>query len=412
MNIAVLGYGKEGHSIEEYFQKLGDNITIFDNFEESEIDTFPLQKFDLIFRSPSIHPRSNFTSATRYFFDHCPCQIIGVTGTKGKGTTCSMIAEILEKLGKKVWLVGNIGVPSTDVLDRISPEDIVVYEMSSFQLWDLEKSPHIAVVLRIEPDHLNVHENFEDYVNAKSHIAKYQSSADSCIYFKNNEDSVDIADKSVGHKLAYPIENPTESLKKILAAMTVPGAHNKENAEAALLACAAAFNMPLSDFLAKNEAKLTSAMADFKGLPHRCQFLRELNGVKYYDDNFSTTIPSLEVALQAFPDENKVLIIGGRDKTSGENFPKIVNLLKNTDNVKAVVLIGEAGHEIFNNFNEPSLNFILAESLQEAIDTARKEAEKFNNSIVLMSPANASFDMFKNVYDRGAQYQTIISNLK
>lgn len=412
MNIAILGHGKEGKSAEAYFKKRGENIKIFDNFTEEDIPSFGLDNYDLVFRSPSVKPCGNFSSVTKYFFDHCPCQIIGVTGTKGKGTTCSMIAKILETLGKKVWLVGNIGNPAIDVLDKISPEDIVVYELSSFQLWDLEKSPHIAVVLRIEPDHLNVHKDFQDYVDAKANITKHQTAADFCIYFKNNEDSVSVAEKSKGHQLSYPIENPNDTLNKIIDSLNVPGAHNKENAEAALLAVATSFNLPLGDFVIKHEIELISAMSTFEGLPHRCQFVRELNGVKYYDDNFSTTLPSLEVALAAFKDENKVLILGGRDKSDGENNPIIINLLKHTKNLKAVVLMGESGHVIFDNFNDKSLNFILTESLKEAVETAKKEAEKTPGSIVLMSPTAASFDMFKNAYDRGDQYQAVVKGLK
>ena len=322
-----------------------------------------------------------------------------------------MITKILETLGKKVWLVGNIGLPALDILAQVSPEDVVVYEMSSFQLWDLEKSPHIAVVLRIEPDHLNVHKDFAEYVDAKSNITKFQSAADFCIFFKNNEDSVAISEKSKGHKLSYPIENPSDILKEIIKSLAVPGAHNQENAEAALLACATSFNLPLNDFVIKHKDELITALSSFEGLPHRCQFVRELNGVKYYDDNFSTTLPSLEVALQAFPNQNKVLILGGRDKSNGENNPLIINLLEHAAGLKSVVLMGESGHAIFNNFKSENLHFILVESLKEAVETAKKEAEKTVNSIVLMSPAAASFDMFENVYDRGAKYQKIVKGL-
>ena len=146
MKIAILGYGKEGKSAESYFQKQGHDIQIFDNFTPADISKEDFSSFDLVLRSPSLQPQAGWSSMTRYFFDHCPCSIIGVTGTKGKGTTCSIIAAILETLGHKVWLVGNIGTPALDVLDQIQPNDTVVYEMSSFQLWDLEKSPHLATV--------------------------------------------------------------------------------------------------------------------------------------------------------------------------------------------------------------------------------------------------------------------------
>ena len=323
-----------------------------------------------------------------------------------------MITAILTELGEKVHLVGNIGNPSLDVLDKIQPDDVVVYEMSSFQLWDLNVSPKIAVVLRIEPDHLNVHKDFDDYVDAKSHIAEFQSEEDSCVYFEGNKDTLRIAEKSKGKKYTYPIKNPSLLLKTVLDALNVPGEHNRENAEAALLTCATFFNQNLEEFLEKNKDTLINAFSNFKGLPHRCQFLRELNGVKYYDDNFSTTVPSFEVALKAFPKENKVLIIGGRDKTNGENYPKIIKLIKDTPKIQTVVLMGESGHDIYKKYKEERINFILTESLKEAINTARNEAEKTEGSIVLMSPAAASFDMFENVYDRGAKYQKLINDLK
>lgn len=413
MTIAILGYGKEGKSVENYFKNHTRKTKVFDNFSEEELKNFDLTPYEMVFRSPGVKPfDKNWNSSTKYFFDNCPCPIIGVTGTKGKGTTCSMITAILKALGKTVYLVGNIGNPSLDVLDKLQKNDVVVYEMSSFQLWDLNASPKIAVVLRIEPDHLNVHRDFDDYVDAKSHITEFQTEKDSCIYFKNNPDSKKIADKSRGKKYTYPINNPSSLLNKVLDSLNVPGEHNRENAEAALLACATFFNLPLDEFLTKNQTILIDALSKFEGLPHRCQFLRELNGIKYYDDNFSTTIPSLEVALKAFPKENKVLILGGRDKTHGENYPKIIKLLNSSQNIKSVILIGESGHDISEKYKNESLNFILAESLEDAVNFAKNEAEKNSPSIVLMSPAAASFDMFENVYDRGAQYQNLIKNLK
>lgn len=408
MNIAILGYGKEGKAVENYFKN--EEIKVFDNFTDKELKSLDLSSFDLVFRSPSVKPfGENWTSVTKYFFDNCICPIIGVTGTKGKGTTSSIIAKILENLGKTVHLVGNIGNPSIDVLDKITPNDIVVYEMSSFQLWDLTVSPKIAVVLRIEPDHLNVHKDFDDYVSAKGHIAEFQSESDSCVFFKNNEKSREIAEKSKGKKFSYPIDKKSEQLTSLLNSLGIPGAHNRENAEAALLAVAALFETPLETFISENFDNLKSALESFKGLPHRLEFVREKDGIKFYDDNFSTTLPSLEVALKAFPTENLVLVAGGRDKTDGKIFPEISKLLENTENLKKVVLIGESGHTLFEKF--PSEKFILAESLEEAVNLAEKSAKETSCSVVLMSPAAASFDMFENVYDRGDKYQTLIKNL-
>ena len=196
MKIAILGYGKEGKAAEEYFARQGAEVEIIDHFTEADIDSFDPTGYDFVFRSPSVRPRAGFSSMTKYFFDHAAAPIIGVTGTKGKGTTCSLISAILTALGKKVFLVGNIGNPSINVLDELTPDDVVVYEMSSFQLWDLTKSPKVAVVLRIEADHLNVHYDFDDYVNAKGHIAEYQTPDDAIVYFGDNEWSVKIAERA------------------------------------------------------------------------------------------------------------------------------------------------------------------------------------------------------------------------
>lgn len=179
MNIAILGFGKEGKSAEKYFTGKNHEVAIFDDFTLEDLTKTNFDGFDLILRSPSVHPHSGWSSITRYFFEHCPCPIIGVTGTKGKGTTCTLITDLLRNLNesenknkttanRNIYLVGNIGTPAIDILDRLCPDDIVIYEMSSFQLWDLEKSPHVAVILGIEPDHLNVHDDLDDYVSAKS----------------------------------------------------------------------------------------------------------------------------------------------------------------------------------------------------------------------------------------------------
>lgn len=410
MTIAILGYGKEGKSVENYFKKRNIETKVFDNFTDEDLKNLDLKNFDMVFRSPSVKPiEKNWSSSTKYFFDNCICPIIGVTGTKGKGTTCTLITEILKTIGKNVHLVGNIGNPAIDILDKINPDDVVVYEMSSFQLWDLNVSPKVSVVLRIEPDHLNIHKDFEDYVNAKSHIAEFQLENDSCIFFKENEYSRKIAEKTKGNKIPYPIEKKTNNLIKILNSLALPGAHNKENAEAALLAVSAFLNKKIEDFIEENYEKLKTSFENFHGLPHRLEFIKKIDGIKIYDDNFSTTLPSLEVALNAFPNENIVLIAGGRDKTDGQDLGKISALLENTKNLKKAILIGESGHEIYNNFqNEKTLT---AESLEEAVEASIKEAKTNNCSIILMSPAAASFDMFENVYDRGEKFTNLVKKL-
>lgn len=427
MRIAILGYGKEGKSAKSYFQNQHHDTKIFDNFTPETIAKEDFSSFDLVLRSPSLKPHNGWSSMTAYFFEHCPCPIIGITGTKGKGTTCSIITAILKSLGKTVWLVGNIGNPALDVLDKIQPSDIVVYEMSSFQLWDLEKSPHIAVILGIEPDHLNIHKDYADYVAAKSNIAKHQTTQDFCIYNQNNSDSTNIAKQSNGNKIPYPKKDNRQTLDKILDALNIPGQHNRENAEAALCAVAAYFNLELEDLLTQKYDAIYAALQNFEGLPHRLQFLRELNTVKYYDDNFCTNAASLEVALKAFPDAKIILIAGGRDKTANQDLPEIINLMQKY--TTKTILMGESGHEITQILTHSNIqvipadsagynnHFFLAESLKSAVALSKQLAEDLSKNnpehhvVVLMSPAAASFDMFENVYDRGAQFQEIVRQL-
>ena len=190
MKIALLGYGKEGQAAEKYFQNKYDNATfdIYENETPEQIRQRDYSSYDIILRSPSIPPLhlENETTLTRYFFDRCPCPIIGVTATKGKGTTCSFIKSILDAENQNAYLVGNIGTPAIEVLDQLTPESIIVYEMSSFQLWDLQKSPHIAVIGQLEPDHLNVHKDYQDYLAAKANVTKYQTEQDYLVYYSKN----------------------------------------------------------------------------------------------------------------------------------------------------------------------------------------------------------------------------------
>lgn len=407
MNIAILGYGKEGQSVKQYFSH--DNIQIFNNFTDADLASFDLSNFDLVFRSPSVKPLNpNWTSVTKYFFQHCPCPIIGITGTKGKGTTASLIATILQSLGKTVHLVGNIGLPAIDVLDKIHPTDVVVYELSSFQLWDLNISPTISVVLRIEPDHLNVHKDFDEYVSAKGNIARFQKKSDSCVFFKDNQSSRYVANLSPAKKIPYPLSSKSPQLIKLLHSLNIPGEHNRENAEAALLAAAAFLNVSLNNLIAEHFEALQSAFQQFQGLPHHIEFVRELNGIKYYDDNFSASYPSLEVALNSFPEQNIILIAGGKDRQLDLSPTK--RTIFSRANLAKAILIGETKTALANG-EDPS-KFILCDDLASAVQTAQQVSEQTPNSIVLMSPGAASFDMFNNFYDRGEQFQHLVQELK
>ena len=207
MKIALLGYGKEGQATEKYFKNHFANVEIdvFENFTFDEISKKDYSSYDIIFRSPSVPPLhlKNESSVTKYFFDHCPCPIIGVTATKGKGTTCSFIKSLLDAHHEDAYLVGNIGEPSIDILDQLKPTSVVVYEMSSFQLWDLQKSPHIAIVGHLEPDHLNIHKDYAEYLYSKGNICRYQTTEDYCIYFKDNAETVKVVEDAIAQKIHY-----------------------------------------------------------------------------------------------------------------------------------------------------------------------------------------------------------------
>ncbi len=413
MKIAILGLGIEGKSVEKYFKSHFKNIEIdiFDGETPEQFRKRDYSSYDIIFRSPSIPPLGlpNESSVTKYFFDHCPCGIIGVTATKGKGTTCSIIKALLDADKRDAYLVGNIGVPALDVLDQLTAHSVVVYELSSFQLWDLQKSPHISIIGYIEPDHLNVHKDYADYTHAKSNIASHQSPDDYCIFYSQNSDSVHLADTSPAHKIPYPFTLPAE----IISAVKSPGAHNLNNTMAAIAAVACLKNISPDEYLSSCKSQIITGLQSFHGLPHRLEEIRTLNGIDYYDDNFSTNASSTRVAINAFPNDNLVLILGGRDKTDFKDLPEIYDAITSPQ-VKKVVLIGESGHELSKRYQDN--RFTLAESLTEAVNLAKSLAESLTDNsqktIILMSPAAASFDMFKNVYDRGEKYQNLIASLQ
>lgn len=404
--IALLGYGKEGRAAERYFKNKYPEAVfdVYENESPEQMKQRDYSPYDIIMRSPSVPPLGldNESSLTRYFFDHCPCPIIGVTATKGKGTTCSLIKSLLDAEGADAYLVGNIGTPAIEVLDQLTAKSVVVYEMSSFQLWDLGRSPHIAVVGQIEPDHLNVHRDFDDYLEAKGNICRHQGVGDYLVYFSKNTETVKIAEWSRAQKVPYPYELPED----IRQAVRLPGRHNLENAMAAIAAVACWKNISPDEYLRESDEVIRRGLSSFHGLPHRLEFVRELDGVRYYDDNFSTNPSSTRVALESFPGHELIVIIGGRDKTDNADLPEIYELLK-ADNIKKIVLMGESGHELARRYEDA--RFVMAESLEEAVQAASAAAAP--GDVVVMSPSAASFDMFENVYDRGDQYKLLVEKL-
>lgn len=406
MKIAVLGAGVEGASAVKYFKnhpELSPDIKIFDEKHGDDFSKIDFADFDLVFKSPSIRPdrikcqKEQLSSVTEYFFEHCPAPIIGVTGTKGKGTTCSLIASILAAAKFRVHLVGNIGKSALDALDQIQPQDWVIYELSSFQLWHLGRSPHIAVVVHIEPDHLDVHNGFEEYLDAKSNITRYQKKSDLVIYDRNNPYSSRIAKLSPGKKQAYP----TQKYEKLLDSLAIPGSHNRQNGEAAILAARAA---GVSD-----DAVIMAGLSNFHGLPHRLKFVREWQGVQFYDDSISTTPGSTIAAIRSFPN-SQILILGGSSK--GADFSELAAAIKDSP-IKKVVAVGASADVIektlLNVGYRHIINLGLDTTMSKIVKVAVDYAEP--NDIILLSPACASFDLFKSYSDRGDQFIAAVQDL-
>lgn len=423
MKIAIAGYGAEGKSSYAYWDSPENELVIVDEHEISPMDVpldanlitgegafSRLNDFDLVVRSPGLALHKITTdgkvwSATNEFFAECPAPIIGITGTKGKGTTSSFIASILRATGKTVHLVGNIGQPALDVLPRIQSEDIVVYELSSFQLWDLETSPQVAVVLMIEPDHLDVHADFAEYVAAKANIAANQLTTDRVVYYVGNEWSVQVAQESVGQRLPYPTDRTAHVRGdyfyygdvEVCSTENVglPGVHNLENACAAITA-----TWPW----VQDGTVIAEGLRSFDGLPHRLKFVREVNGVKYYDDSIATTPGSAIAAIKAFT-EPKVLLLGGHDK--GADYTGLIKLCQ-AQNV-TVVAYG-ANRDTLQALCNDIGTTCYAEPgvMKDVVATAYAHAK---HGVVLLSPAAASFDMFKNYADRGDQFIAAVEAL-
>lgn len=428
MRVAIAGYGVEGKANYTYWRQKGDEVVVVDERQLSPYDMpysaeallgknvfKKLDGFDMVVRTAGLNPRKIKTtgrlwSATNEFFAECPAPIIGVTGTKGKGTTCSMIASILRAAGKTVHLVGNISTPALEVLPTIEKDDIVVYELSSFQLWDLQLSPHIAVVLLIEPDHMDVHKDMKEYVAAKSNIRLHQQDGDACFYHPTNPYSRDIAYATdAGQAKRYASEDDGtvyvqndgfyvgDELVCKTNTVKLPGKHNVENACAAL-SVAKAVGI-------ENEA-CEKGLSSFEGLPHRLKFVREVKGIGYYDDSIATTPGSAIAAIRAF-EQPKVLILGGSEK--GAHYDEVVAECK-TANVN-VVAIGQTGKKIAKLCKKQGVQVkeLGASSMDEIVKAATELSSK--GGVVIMSPASASFDMFKNYADRGEHFTGAVERL-
>lgn len=433
MKLAILGFGVEGLSAYNHFKdQEGIEITIFDaakvpriplpdtvRFVSIENNDFgDLHGFDKLIRTPSIAPSrivtdGEISSVMQEFFGLCPTRnIIGVTGTKGKGTISTLIRDILQQAGKRVHLAGNVGISVLDILPEVQPDDIVVIELSSFQLWDMQVSPHVAVVGMIEPEHLEIHADFADYLAAKANIAKWQQPDDVVVYHPTNEFSAQIAQQSKGRKIRYNTPEGAQILYGDIVVqghavaargeVQIPGEHNLENICAAVTAA--------WQFI-KNTGAIRRAIKEFTGLEHRLEFVREIGGVEYYNDSISTTPGSVRAALNSFTPANEILIIGGQyDK--GVDFSDLAAELAR-QKPKKVWFVGPMGQKIFELARSAGYQngeLLLEWRMSEVVRKAAAIAEP--GDFVVLSPAVASFGDFNNYQERGQKFKEAVEELQ
>ena len=447
-NVAIIGLGVSNLPLIDYFYNKKSNVTIFDGREKKQLPRESLDKitkykmkiftgkdylselkgFNLILRSPSCLPTipelkkeeengAIVTTEIELFMKMCPCQMIGITGSDGKTTTTTLIYEILKNAGYNTYVGGNIGTPLFTKLNEIKPSDKVVLELSSFQLMEMDISPDIAVITNITPNHLNVHKDFQEYIDAKKNIFKFQNEKGILILNYDNEITRECGKKANGktiyisskHNLdeGYMVDGDVikkceDKLRKHIVNtrnLVIKGTHNYEN-----ICCALAATSSLVD-----QSIAVETIKTFTGVEHRLEFVKEIDGVKWYNDSASTSPSRLINALNAF-DEDVVLIAGGADKNL-DYTPVGKPIL---DKVKTLILMGQTANKIFNSVKQEEENqnreisIYMAKNLQEAIEIAKKHAKQ----IVLFSPASTSFDMFKDMYDRGRIFKDIVNNME
>ena len=385
-----------------------------------------LTDFDLLFRTPglpTLDPRLcaarrcgvEVSSQTRLFLQLCPAPVLGITGTKGKGTTTALMHALLATdPSARVFSGGNIGRPPLEFIDELQATDRVVLELSSFQLQDLDQSPHIAVVLSVTEDHLDYHADRAEYVAAKKSICRYQTPGDILIVNRDCPTARTFADESPAALWTFSTTGPSIPGAWIAAGQlwaccpeTQPtaicpvediplrGRHNWSNVAAAV-AGALAFGAPATHFAA--------AIRSFAGLPHRLEYVAERDGVAYYNDSLATTVDAACAAIRAF-DAPLLLIAGGASK--GADFSALSTAIA-AANVRAVLLIGQEAPRIVAAVQRAGAGGIIhcCRDLPQALDTARQLAQL--GDVVLLSPACASFDQFSSYAERGDLFKRLV----
>ena len=447
--VAIIGIGVSNIPLIDYFYKYNARVSVFDNRDADKIDTEVLEKlekynfdyylgannlsnlkgFDIIFRSPSAMPfipeiqkeverGAILTTEIEMVLNLTPGTVIGITGSDGKTTTTSLIYEIVKEAGYKCFLGGNIGTPLFTQIEQMRPEDIIVLELSSFQLMNMQISPKISVVTNVTPNHLNVHSSYEEYIDAKANIFKYQNEAGIVVLNYDNEITRDFSRDTNGKKFLFSSKTKINDgyiyddgmikycedgvRRHIISTKEIPlrGIHNYENICAALAATSSLVD----------ENTQIRAIKNFKGVEHRIEFVREINGVKWYNDSIGTSPTRTIAGLNSF-DENIVLIAGGYDKHL--DYTPIGKPIVN--NVGTLILMGATADKIENAVQVAlakegkAMPIYRCDTLEQTINLAYEKAKE--GDVVLFSPASASFDLFKNFAERGEKFKELVIKL-
>ncbi len=447
--VAVIGLGVSNIPLLDYLHNVKAEVWIFDNRPKEQIPKEIIYKinqynfetslgenylskllgFEIIFRSPSCMPTmpelvaerkrgAIITTEIEMLMEIAPCKIIGVTGSDGKTTTTTLIYEILKKGGYNCYLGGNIGTPLFTKLSEMMPEDIIVLELSSFQLMEMKVSPDIAVITNISPNHLNIHKSYEEYIDAKKNIFKYQDEngllvlnydndiTKSCAqeacgeirYFSSKEklDNGIIVDDTVIKECTNKLRRHIINTEDIL----LRGIHNYENISAAIAATKTLVNYDT----------IIEVISTFKGVEHRLEFIRDINGVKWYNDSIGTSPTRTIAGIKSF--ENIILIAGGYDKHL--DYLPIAKPI--VEKVNSLILIGQTAQKICDvvkkelEFQNKDMEIYMCNTLEETVAVANSIAK--SGQIVLFSPASASFDMFKDFADRGNKFKKLVNTIK
>ena len=416
------------------FERLGENAVKAKEYGAELVlgdDYLSKIEADVVFRSPGtpfykeelVNLRNKgvvLTSEMEVFFDLCPCKTIAVTGSDGKTTTTTIISELLKASGMNVRLGGNIGKPLLPEIESVNESDCAVVELSSFQLISMRKSPDVAVVTNLAPNHLDIHKDMQEYVDSKKNIILHQNAFSKTVLNLDNEITNDFSESVRGQLAKFSIKEKLyngayldgtticySDYGKVTEIMDIkdikiPGMHNVENYLAAI---SAVWGMVDVD-------TIVAVARTFGGVAHRAEFVREYNGVKYYNDSIASSPTRTALGTLSLYDEKIIIIAGGYDKhIPYEPLGPVIN-----DKVKVLILLGDTAPKIekavkeAENYNADDITIITVENMEQAVEIAVQYGEE--GDIVSLSPASASFGLYKNFEERGNHFKSIVKSLK